>query len=289
MVNQEQQPFQTHWMAQNDWNIRNTTLPTTQRTLVMGILNVTPDSFSDGGMYNTKDRALQRVREMIENGADLIDIGGESTRPGFQPVPAEEEMERVIPVIEAIRKEYDIPLSIDTYKAQVAKAAIEAGADIVNDIGGLQFDPDMARTVAELDAPVIIMHNRQEPVQGAFLPVWIADMHKALQIAFQAGINPDRIILDPGIGFGKTYEQNLLAMKHLDRLCGLGYPVLLGTSRKSIVGKTLDLPVEERVEGTAATVTLGIAKGVSIVRVHDVKQMVRVTRMTDAMLRVRGL
>jgi dihydropteroate synthase len=289
MVYQEQQPFQTHWMAQNDWKIRNTTLPTTQRTLVMGILNVTPDSFSDGGLYNTKDRALQHVREMIENGADLIDIGGESTRPGFRPVPAEEEMERVVPVIEAIRKEYDIPLSIDTYKAQVAKAAIQAGADIVNDIGGLQYDPEMGRTVAELDVPVIIMHNRQEPVQGAFLPVWIADMHKALQIAFQAGIKPDRIILDPGIGFGKTYEQNLLAMKHLDRLCGLGYPVLLGTSRKSIVGKTLDLPVEERVEGTAATVTWGIAKGVSIVRVHDVKQMVRVTRMTDAMLRVRGL
>jgi dihydropteroate synthase len=255
----------------------------------MGILNVTPDSFSDGGLYQSRDDALYHVRQMIEDGADIIDIGGESTRPGFKPVPADEEMERVIPIIELIRKEFAIPLSIDTYKAKVAEAAIQAGANIINDIGGLQMDPDMARTAAKLDAPVIIMHNREKPTLDPFLPVWLRDMQNALQISAQAQIRPDRIILDPGIGFGKTHEQNLLAMKHLDMFCGLGYPVLLGTSRKSMIGKTLDLPVEERLEGTAATVCLGITKGVSIIRVHDVKAMSRIARMTDAMLRVGGV
>ncbi|UOF91843.1 dihydropteroate synthase [Fodinisporobacter ferrooxydans] len=277
-----------HWMAIKDWKIRDTVLPTTQKTLVMGILNMTPDSFSDGGSYSTVDIALQRVREMIEDGADIIDIGGESTRPGYQPVSEEEELRRVIPVIERIRKEFTIPLSIDTYKSNVARAAILAGADIINDIGGLQYDGNMAKTAAELKVPVIVMHNRSEPTDEDFVATWIQDMQKALVIAIRAGIEPDRIILDPGIGFAKTHEQNLLAMKYLHTFCNLGYPVLLGTSRKSIIAKTLNLPVQERVEGTAATVACGIFQGAAIVRVHDTKAMVRVAKMTDAMMRVRG-
>ncbi|WP_227874296.1 dihydropteroate synthase [Tumebacillus algifaecis] len=255
------------------------------RTLIMGILNVTPDSFSDGGSWTDLDRAVQHAQEMIAAGADILDIGGESTRPGHAPVAAEEEMQRVIPIIERLSKELAIPISIDTYKSDVAKAAIEAGAHIVNDVWGFKKDPEMARVCAELDCPVILMHNRETPYEHDVITGVVRDIRESIALAREAGVREENIILDPGIGFGKTHEQNLYLMKRMDDFKGLGYPVLLGTSRKSMIGNALDLPVTERVEGTAATVALGIAKGVDIVRVHDVKEMARVARMTDAMVR----
>ena len=260
-------------------------LPIHRRTLVMGILNVTPDSFSDGGRYNRLDRAVSHARRMVEEGADLIDVGGESTRPGHEPVPLEEELERVIPVIEALVREVDVPLSVDTYKAEVARQALEAGAHIINDVWGFKRDPEMARVAARFDVPIVLMHNRELPTAyDSLLDDICADLLESVRIAREAGVKEERIILDPGIGFGKTYEENLEVMRRLERIVELGYPVLLGTSRKSMIGKTLDLPTDQRVEGTAATVALGIAKGCRIVRVHDVREMVRVARMTDAIL-----
>lgn len=260
-------------------------LPIHRRTLVMGILNVTPDSFSDGGRYNSLKRAVDRARRMVEEGADLIDVGGESTRPGHEPVSLEEELERVIPVIEALVREVDVPLSVDTYKAEVARQALEAGAHMINDVWGFKKDPDMARVAARFDVPVILMHNRETPaVYDSFLDDICRDLMESVRIAREAGVREARIILDPGIGFAKTYEENLEVMRRLERIVELGFPVLLGTSRKSMIGHALDLPVDQRVEGTAATVVLGIAKGCRIVRVHDVKEMVRVARMTDAIL-----
>lgn len=260
-------------------------LPIDRRTVVMGILNVTPDSFSDGGRYNRLDRAVAHARRMVEEGADLIDVGGESTRPGSTPVSLEEELERVIPVIEALVREVDVPLSVDTYKAEVARQALEAGAHIINDVWGFKKDPEMARVAARFDVPVILMHNREMPaVYDSLLTDICGDLLESVRIAREAGVREERIILDPGIGFAKTYEENLEVMRRLERIVELGYPVLLGTSRKSMIGKTLDLPTDQRVEGTAATVALGIAKGCRIVRVHDVKEMVRVVRMTDAIL-----
>lgn len=256
------------------------------RTLIMGILNVTPDSFSDGGRWSNVDLALAHANEMVENGADLLDIGGESTRPGHAPVSAEEEMRRVLPVIERLAKELPhVPLSIDTYKASVARAAVEAGAHIVNDVWGLRADQEMAKTCAELHVPVILMHNRQTPHESDVLANILRDLQESVALAQAAGVHNEQIWLDPGIGFGKTQEQNLYTMQQLEHICALGYPVLLATSRKSMIGNALGLPVEERLEGTAATVALGIAKGVDMVRVHDVKEMVRVARMTDAMVR----
>ncbi|PMB01355.1 dihydropteroate synthase [Fischerella thermalis CCMEE 5273] len=263
-------------------------LPLHERTLVMGILNVTPDSFSDGGRYNHVDRALAHARQMVADGADLIDVGGESTRPQAVPVSLDEELSRVIPVIEALSSEIDCPLSIDTYKAEVAWQAIRAGAHLINDVWGCKKDPDMARVAAELDVPVILMHNREEPVYHDLMADIKRDLLESVAIARAAGVKEERIILDPGIGFGKRYEDNLKVMAHLEAIVALGYPVLLGTSRKSMVGLTLDLPVDERVEGTGATVTFGIAKGCRMVRVHDVRAMVRVVRMTDAMVQARG-
>jgi dihydropteroate synthase len=260
-------------------------LPLGERTLIMGIVNVTPDSFSDGGKFYDVEDAVRQALQLVEDGADILDIGGESTRPGHTPVDAEEEMRRVIPVIERLSKEVQVPLSIDTYKASVAKAAVQAGAAMVNDVWGLQQDPDMARICAELDVPVIVMHNRHEPFSSDVMNGVIREIRKSIEIAKEAGIRDENLILDPGIGFGKTYEDNLAVLRHLDDFCSLGYPVLLGTSRKSVIGNTLHLPVEERVEGTAATVALGIAQGVDLVRVHDVKQMTRVARMTDVMVR----
>jgi dihydropteroate synthase len=260
-------------------------LPIHRRTLVMGILNVTPDSFSDGGRYNSLKRAVDRARRMVEEGADLIDVGGESTRPGHVPVSLEEELERVIPVIEALVREVDVPLSVDTYKAEVARQALEAGAHMINDVWGFKKDPDMARVAARFDVPVILMHNRETPaVYDSLLDDICRDLMESVRIAREAGVREARIILDPGIGFAKTYEENLEVMRRLERIVELGFPVLLGTSRKSMIGHALDLPVDQRVEGTAATVVLGIAKGCRIVRVHDVKEMVRVARMTDAIL-----
>lgn len=256
-----------------------------ERTLVMGIVNVTPDSFSDGGLFNRVDAAVEHAWQLVDEGADIIDIGGESTRPGFDQVPAEEELKRIIPVIEALAKKIKVPISVDTYKAAVGQRAMEAGAAILNDIWGFQREPELARAAAQFDCPVILMHNQDHTEYRDLMGDITAFLRRSIEIAQSAGVKPDKIILDPGIGFGKTLEHNLEVMNHLEEFQTLGKPILLGTSRKSMIGKTLDLPTDQRLEGTAATVTLGIAKGIDIVRVHDVKEIVRVVRMTDAMVR----
>jgi len=257
-----------------------------RRTLVMGILNVTPDSFSDGGRYLAVDAAVEHAVRMVEAGADILDIGGESTRPGHEPVPADEEIRRVIPVIRAVREALPhVPLSIDTYKAETARKALEAGVHIINDIWGLTADPEMARTAAEFGCPVVISHNRRET--GGYADIArdvAADLLASVRTALDAGVDPYNIWLDPGIGFAKEYEDNLDMMGRLAELVRLGYPVLLGTSRKRFIRHTLDLPADDVVEGTAATVALGIAQGCQVVRVHDVDRIVRTVRMTDAVV-----
>ncbi|MEF3355629.1 dihydropteroate synthase [Paenibacillus sp. GYB006] len=255
------------------------------RTLVMGIVNVTPDSFSDGGQYNSVDRAVAHAIELFEQGADIIDIGGESTRPGHTVISSEEEIARVVPVIESLHKTAPhIPISIDTYKAVVARAAIDAGAHIINDIWGLKADQDMAPLAREKNCPVILMHNRENTDYDDFITDAVADLKESIEIALQAGISKDNIILDPGIGFAKSYEQNLQMMISLGALLELGCPVLLATSRKRFIRNTLQLPVDDLVEGTAATVAFGIAQGAQMVRVHDVAQIKRTVDMCDAML-----
>jgi dihydropteroate synthase len=254
------------------------------KTQVMGILNTTPDSFSDGGSYVDVDRAISHAKEMIKNGADIIDIGGESTRPGFQPVSLEQELERVIPVIKRLSMEIEVPISIDTYKAEVAKQSIEAGATIINDIWGAKADPAMASVAANYDVPIILMHNRHERNYNQLIPDMIVDLMESVTIVKDAGVKDDKIILDPGIGFAKTIEGNLQVMKHLDSFVELGYPVLLGTSRKTFIGQVLDLPPVERMEGTGATICLGIEKGCQFIRIHDVLEMSRMAKMMDAML-----
>lgn len=255
-------------------------------TYVMGILNVTPDSFSDGGKYNHSDAALFRVEEMIKEGADIIDVGGESTRPGYEQISAEEETERVVPVIERIKRHFDVPVSLDTYKVDVAEAGIAVGADLINDIWGLKGDERMAGVIANSGMPCCIMHNRKEAVYQNFILDVLADLKESLELAKNAGIHQDKIILDPGIGicFAKSYEQNLLLLQQIEVLNSLGYPVLLGTSRKSIIGITLDLPVEQRINGTVATTVMGVMKGCSFVRVHDIKENVQAIKMTEAIL-----
>ncbi len=253
---------------------------------IMGILNVTPDSFSDGGKWNQMDRALLHTEEMIRDGAEIIDIGGESTRPGYQKVTEDEEIERVVPYIRAVREKFNIPVSIDTYKAKVARAAVEAGAGLINDIWGFKGDPKMAETAAALRVPCCVMHNRNletHPYHNLMEDV-LNDLKESIRLGLDAGVRPEHIITDPGIGFGKTLEDNLLVMKHLERLKELGYPILLGTSRKSMIGLTLSLPVEERVEGTVATTVFGVVKGCSFVRVHDVKENYRAMKMTESMI-----
>lgn len=262
--------------------IRDRIFDTDRHTYIMGILNTTPDSFSDGGKYNHLDAALRHAEEMIREGADILDIGGESTRPGHTQISDEEEISRTAPVIEAIRKRFDIPLSIDTYKAAVARCALEAGADLVNDIWGLKYDPKMAETIQEFHASCCLMHNRMEPDYQDFFPDFLDDLRTCIQIAKGAGIPDDRILLDPGVGFGKTYEMNLAVIRDLKRMQILGYPILLGTSRKSVIGLTLDLPSDEREEGTLATTVHGMLNGCSFVRVHDVRANVRAIRMTEA-------
>jgi dihydropteroate synthase len=254
------------------------------RTKIMGILNATPDSFSDGGRYNEVEVAAKRAYEMVAQGADIIDIGGESTRPGFAKVPADEELARVIPVIKAVREVVEVPISIDTYKAEVAREAIKAGANIINDVWGAKADPMMAQVAFETGAEIILMHNRDNKDYGDLLEDMKRDIDESIALCHRAGVSDDKIMIDPGIGFAKTYEQNLEAMRRLDEFVAIGYPVLLGTSRKSFIAKTLDLPVDERVEGTGATVCLGIAKGCEIIRVHDVVEMSRMAKMMDAML-----
>ena len=275
------------------------------RTYVMGILNVTPDSFSGDGMIskgNAVDAALNQARDFLVSGADILDVGGESTRPGSAPIPATQEMERVIPIIRALNLNFpEALISIDTYKAQVAEEAIKAGAHIVNDVWGLRADDGLALVAAKYKTPVILMHNRSNPASlevrekfgnayvGAEYENLLEDVKRELMnsvaIAQNAGIAESLIVLDPGIGFGKTREHNLELIDRLDKICELGYPVLLGTSRKSFIGFTLDLPADQRVEGTAATVAVGITRGADIIRVHDVKEMARVAKMTDAIVR----
>lgn len=255
-----------------------------QKVYIMGILNVTPDSFSDGGRYESVRQAMQQVERMIADGAHIIDVGGESTRPGHTPVSDEEEIRRIIPVIRSIRERYDIPISVDTYKSSTARAALDAGADLINDVWGCLYDENMAAVAAEYDAPVCLMHNRNDTDYESFLDEVVFDLQKSVALARKKGVKQENIILDPGIGFGKTYEQNLLLLGHLENICGLGYPVLLGASRKSVIGLTLGLPVEEREEGTLAISVIGAMKGCSILRVHDVKANVRALRMTEAII-----
>lgn len=255
-----------------------------QKTHIMGILNVTPDSFSDGGKFNHLTLAIDQVAKMVNEGADILDIGGESTRPGADKVSLEEELGRVIPVIEAVASRFDIPLSIDTYKAEVAKQAIAAGAHMINDIWGAKADEQMAPVAAATGVPIILMHNRENRQYADLMTEIITDLQQSITLIQQAGGKEKQIILDPGIGFAKTYEHNLKTMRNLDKIVQLGYPVLLGASRKSMIGNTLDLPPQERVEGTIATVCLGISKGCQIMRVHDVKEVSRAAKMMDAML-----
>lgn len=258
-----------------------------ERTYVMGILNVTPDSFSDGGKFNSVDAAIKKVEELIRDGADIIDVGGESTRPNFEVVSTEDEIERVVPIIRAIKEKFDIPISIDTYKSATAEAAIEAGADIINDVWGFKKDPNIANIAAKYNVPCILMHNREEDEYKDLMKDVIFDLIESINIALDAGVSRENIILDPGIGFAKTLEENLIVMNNLELIKAIGYPVLLGTSRKRMIGLTLDLPVDERVEGTIATTVLGIVKGCEFIRVHDVLENKRACVMTDAMLKAR--
>lgn len=256
-------------------------------TYVMGIMNLTPDSFSDGGQYNQMDQSLKHAQGLIDEGADILDIGGESTRPGHTQISPEEEIERIAPVIEKIKKEFDIPLSVDTYKSSVAKVALELGADMVNDIWGLKYDGKMAPLVADYKVPVCLMHNRREMDYKEFISDTILDLKESIQLAKEAGIGEDKIILDPGVGFAKSYEQNLEVIRRLEKYLTLGYPVLLGTSRKSVIGLTLNLPFHEREEGTLVTTVMAVMSGCSFVRVHDVKSNVRAIKMAEAIIKGR--
>jgi dihydropteroate synthase len=264
--------------------VRNQVWRLEERSYVMGILNVTPDSFSDGGRWYAPADALAQARALVAAGADILDIGGESTRPGHRPVPSDEEMARVLPAIRAIRSELSVPISLDTRKADVARAAAAEGVDLINDVTGLRGDPEMARVVAAFGLPLCIMHWADVPSGPDLMARIRSRLAESIEMAEAAGIPRERLIIDPGVGFGKDLAGNLQIIRELAQLRSLGLPILLGTSRKSFIGKVLDLPVTERVEGTAATVALGIANGAHIVRVHDVREMVRVCRMTDAIL-----
>lgn len=250
----------------------------------MGILNVTQDSFSDGGRWNDKDRALKHVEDMLAEGADIIDIGGESTRPGYTLLPDEEEMERVVPVIEAVKAAFDVPVSLDTYKPRVAQAGIAAGADMINDIWGLKYDDRMAQVIAQSGLPCCLMHNRRNTDYDDFMRNVEEELRETLELAESAGIHRQKIILDPGIGFAKSYEQNLEAVRRLGELGRLGCPLLLGCSRKSVIGLSLELPVDQRLEGTLVTTVFGVMAGCMFVRVHDVKENKRAVRMAEAVL-----
>jgi dihydropteroate synthase len=269
---------------------RNFSLDFSKKTFVMGILNVTPDSFSDGGLYLDTQAAIEQTLRMVNDGADIIDIGGESTRPGSDPVPISEELNRTIPVIEILAKKVRVPISIDTYKAEVAKRALDAGASMVNDISGLRFDPEMKKVVSAYQVPVVIMHIRgnpkdmqKNPVYASLIPEIIEFLKESIAIAADAGIAQETIIIDPGIGFGKTFAHNLEIIHNLHMFSKLGRPLLVGLSRKAFIGKILgDASPEERLEGTAAAAAISIFNGANIIRVHDVKEMVRVARVADA-------
>ncbi|MED4696935.1 dihydropteroate synthase [Peribacillus frigoritolerans] len=254
------------------------------KTLIMGILNVTPDSFSDGGKYNRIDAALKHAERMVNDGADILDVGGESTRPNYERISEEEEIERVAPIIEAISRNIEVPISVDTYKSRVAEAAVKAGAHILNDIWGGKADSLMPKVAAEYKVPIILMHNRGNMEYGHFVRDVLQDLFESIMLVKDAGVKDENIILDPGIGFAKDLKLNLEMMRNLDKLVSLGYPVLLATSRKSMIGHVLDLPPSERMEGTAATICHGIQQGCQMVRVHDVKEMARTAKMMDALL-----
>ena len=256
------------------------------RCYIMGILNVTPDSFSDGGKWIDTDKALYHTQDMINEGADIIDVGGESTRPGHKRITSQEEIDRAIPIIEKLNERFEIPISIDTYKSEVAEAAINAGAVMVNDVWGLKQDPKMAHVISKTKASCCLMHNRQEINYKRFIYDLVSDLRESVNLALNASIEPEKIILDPGIGFAKTYEMNLEAINRLERIVDIGYPVLLGASRKSVIGMTLDLPIDERVEGTLATTVIAVMKSCSFVRVHDIKETKRAIVMTEAILNV---
>lgn len=258
-----------------------------ERTYIMGILNVTPDSFSDGGKYNEVEEAVKHAKELIEAGADIIDIGGESTRPGASYVAEDEEIARVVPIIRAIKENLDVIISIDTYKSKTAEEAIKAGADIINDIWGFKKDNNMAKVAAKYNVPCILMHNRDDKPYNNIMEDVLEDLKESINIALEAGVKEENIILDPGIGFAKTYEENLIVMNNVDKLKALDYPVLLGTSRKSMIGLALNLPVNERVEGTVATTVIGIMKGCEFIRVHDVLENKRAAVMTDKILKAK--
>ena len=252
------------------------------KTYIMGILNVTPDSFSDGGRYHFLDRALYRVEEMVKEGADLIDVGGESTRPGHNKISKEEEIDRVLPILEAIKKNFSVPVSLDTYKSEVAKVGIKAGVDLINDIWGLEYDDKMAKVIAESKVACCLMHNRKEAGYSNFLDDVTSDMVRITENALKAGIQKDKIMLDPGIGFAKSTSQNLEIIKNLFLIKNLGYPILLGVSRKSVIGNILELPIEQRLNGTLAVNIYGCIQGCSFLRVHDVKEHKEALRMIEA-------
>ena len=256
-----------------------------RRTYVMGIINVTPDSFSGDGLAGDLDAIVRRALDFQQAGADLIDVGAESTRPGNQPMSAAEELARLLPALDALAGKIKIPISVDTYKAPVARQALEAGASIINDVWGLKADPDIARIAAEIGAPLVLMHNQETTHYRDLLPDIFRSLSQSKQTALDAGVPEDNIILDPGIGFGKTAEHNLVILRRLAEFQSLGSPLLVGTSRMSSIGRVLDLPPDQRLEGTAATVALAIAGGADMVRVHDVAEMVRVCRMSDAVVR----
>ena len=275
------------------WN--NFSLNISDKTYIMGILNVTPDSFSDGGLHFDRSRAVEACLRMIDNGADIIDIGGESTRPGSDPVSLEEELRRTLPVIESVASKVKVPISIDTYKANVARRALDAGASIVNDISGLMYDPEMPAVIARCSVPVVIMHIKgspkdmqKDPSYTALIPEILEYFRSRIAFAVNAGIPEDKIIIDPGIGFGKTFDHNLEILHNLDKFTALGRPILVGPSRKAFLGKILDdAPAADRIEGTAAAVAISIMKGASIVRVHDVREMAKVAKVSDAIKRER--
>lgn len=259
------------------------TLDFRKETVVMGILNITPDSFSDGGKFNEIEAAVERAKQLVADGAKIIDVGGESTRPGYTRISEEEEIARVVPVIKAIRAEIDAVISIDTYKSAVAKAAVLAGADVINDIWGAKRDPEIAKIAAELRVPIILMHNRDNENYKDFWLDTVRDLEESIRIVKDAGVLDEHIWLDPGIGFAKSTTQNIWMMQHLNDLVNMGYPVLLATSRKRLIGNVLNLPVDERMEGTGATVCYGVQLGCHMVRVHDVKEMTRMTKMMDVL------
>ncbi len=255
-----------------------------KETYIMGILNVTPDSFSDGGMFNSIEAAVAQAKKMVADGAKVIDVGGESTRPGYTRISDEEEIERIKPVIEALIKEVPAIISVDTYKSAVAEAAIQAGAHMINDIWGGKADPEIMKVAAKYNVPIILMHNRENTDYADYFADFMRDMQESIEAALTAGVPAKHIFVDPGIGFVKNLQQSMETMQRLDELVVLGYPVLLATSRKRLIGAVLDLPVEERVEGTAATCAFGVMKGCAMMRVHDVKEVSRTVKMMDALV-----